>query len=153
VVEVGSKVTQWKKGDKVVTLFNQRHHYDPITPDAATSGLGGVIDGTLSQYNVFNEYGLVRAPSNLNLVEASTLSCAAVTSWNALYGLRPLKPGETVLVQGTGGVSVFALQVRRKKTISFFLSFLFFTDFDISSPRPPVLPSLPPLRTTRKARP
>jgi NADPH:quinone reductase-like Zn-dependent oxidoreductase len=52
----------------------------------------------------------VRAPNNLSLVEASTLTCAGLTSWNALYGLKPVKAGDTVLVQGTGGVSLFALQ-------------------------------------------
>jgi NADPH:quinone reductase-like Zn-dependent oxidoreductase len=70
-----------------------------------------VIDGTLREYGVFNEQGLVKAPRNLDAREASTLSCAALTSWNALYGLKPLKPGQVVLVQGTGGVSMFGLQV------------------------------------------
>ncbi|OJJ89281.1 zinc-dependent alcohol dehydrogenase family protein [Aspergillus glaucus CBS 516.65] len=110
VVEVGPKVAQFKQGDKVATLFNQGHQYGPIDIPAAQTGLGGVIDGTLRQYGVFNENGLVKTPKNLNYLESSTLSCAALTSWNALYGLKPLKPGETVLVQGTGGVSMFALQ-------------------------------------------
>ncbi|KAL3465567.1 hypothetical protein BJX64DRAFT_275151 [Aspergillus heterothallicus] len=110
VVEVGSKVNQFKKGDKVVTLFNQLHQYGAVDAAASKSGLGGVIDGTLRQYGVFNENGVVRAPSNLNFLESSTLTCAGLTSWNALYGLKPLLPGQTVLVQGTGGVSIFALQ-------------------------------------------
>lgn len=112
MVEVGSRVTKWEKGDRVITLFNQGHQYGPVDPATAATGLGGTIDGTLRQYAVFNENGVVRSPSNLNYVEASTLTGAAVTSWNALYGLRPLKAGETVLVQGTGGVSIVALQVR-----------------------------------------
>jgi NADPH:quinone reductase-like Zn-dependent oxidoreductase len=111
VVSVGSKVTKWKKGDKVVTLFNQGHQYGAVDIAACQTGLGGVIDGSLRQYGVFNEMGLVRQPENLNFVEAGTLSCAALTSWNALYGLKQVKPGDTVLVQGTGGVSIFALQV------------------------------------------
>lgn len=111
IVEVGSKVSQFKQGDKVATLFNQGHQYGPMNPQAAASGLGGVIDGALRQYGVLNENGVVHAPKNLNHLEASTLPCAALTSWNALYGLKPLKPGDTVLVQGTGGVSMFALQV------------------------------------------
>ncbi|KAL2815606.1 zinc-containing alcohol dehydrogenase [Aspergillus cavernicola] len=110
ILQVGSKVTQFKKGDKVVTLFNQAHQYGPIDAAAANSGVGGVVDGTLRQYGVFNENGVVRAPSNLNHLESSTLTCAGLTSWNALYGLKPLLPGQTVLVQGTGGVSIFALQ-------------------------------------------
>ncbi|KAK3485176.1 uncharacterized protein B0T23DRAFT_432779 [Neurospora hispaniola] len=110
VVAVGSKVTKWKKGDKVTTLFNQWHQFGDIDVRAASSGLGGVFDGTLRQYGVFHEDGVVRTPSNLNDVEAATLVCAGVTSWNALYGLKALKPGQWVLTQGTGGVSLFALQ-------------------------------------------
>lgn len=111
VVEAGSKVKHFKKGDKVVTLFNQLHQYGAVDNLSAKSGLGGVMDGTLRQYGVFNENGVVKAPRNLNFLESSSLTCAALTSWNALYGLKPLKPGEIVLVQGTGGVSMFALQV------------------------------------------
>ncbi|PVI03516.1 alcohol dehydrogenase [Periconia macrospinosa] len=112
VESVGSRVTRFKTGDKVVTLFNQGHLAGPIDGAAIQTGLGGVIDGTLAEYGVFNENGLVAAPSNLDMIEASTLSCAALTAWNALYGLesRALKPGQTVLTQGTGGVSTFAVQ-------------------------------------------
>ncbi|KAI0438641.1 hypothetical protein F4803DRAFT_565113 [Xylaria telfairii] len=110
VVDVGSKVTKWKKGDRVVTLFNQGHQYGPMSIEAAGTGVGGVVDGTLRQYGVFSENGVVRAPKNLSYVEAATLTCAGLTSWNALYGLKAIKPGDTVLVQGTGGVSLFALQ-------------------------------------------
>jgi NADPH:quinone reductase-like Zn-dependent oxidoreductase len=74
------------------------------------TGLGGVIDGTLRQYGTFNEDGLVDMPPSLNWLEASTLSCAALTAWNGLYGLKPLRPGDMVLTQGTGGVSIFAVQ-------------------------------------------
>lgn len=111
VVEVGPKVTLFKKGDKVVTLFNQGHQYGDIDERASKTGLGGVLDGTLRQYGTFNEQGLVHAPKNLSDAESASLSCAALTAWNALYGLKPLKPGQTVLVQGSGGVSMFGLQV------------------------------------------
>lgn len=111
VVEVGPKVVEFKKGDQVATLFNQGHQYGAIDFPAAQTGLGGAIDGTLREYAVFNQSGLVKAAKNLNAIENSTLTCAALTSWNALYGLKALKPGEVVLVQGTGGVSIFALQV------------------------------------------
>lgn len=114
VTEVGSKVTEFQKGDKVATLFNQGHQYGDIDSPATKTGLGGMIDGTLREYGVFNELGLVKAPANLNAIENSTLTCAALTSWNALYGLKPLKPGQVVLVQGTGGVSMFGLQVCQK---------------------------------------
>ncbi|PSR92362.1 hypothetical protein BD289DRAFT_364697 [Coniella lustricola] len=110
VVEIGSRVTRFKPGDKVVTLFNQAHHFGPVNPAAAASGLGGMLDGTLRQYGTFNETGLAHAPTNLRAEEAATLTCAGLTAWNALYGLKPLLPGQWVLVQGTGGVSLFGLQ-------------------------------------------
>ena len=72
-----------------------------------------MVHGTLRQYGAYDESGLVAQPETLNFQQGSTLSCAAVTAWNALYGLesKALKPGDTVLTQGTGGVSIFALQV------------------------------------------
>ncbi|TVY23611.1 Zinc-type alcohol dehydrogenase-like protein [Lachnellula hyalina] len=110
VISVGSKVTRFKPGAKVVTLFNQGHLGGSLNPQTYATGLGGVIDGTLRQYGTFNENGLVDMPPSLNWHEASTLSCAALTAWNGLYGLKPVKPGDVVLTQGTGGVSIFALQ-------------------------------------------
>lgn len=112
VESVGKHVTRFKPGDRVVTLFNQGHLAGSLDQKSLSTGLGGVIDGTIREYGVFDEAGLVAAPSNLNFLEASTLSCAALTAWNALYGLesRALKPGQWVLTQGTGGVSIFALQ-------------------------------------------
>lgn len=113
VVDVGAKVTEFKKGDQVVTLFNQGHQYGEIDIPATQTGLGGVLDGALREYGVFNERGLVKAAKNLSALENSTLTCAALTSWNALYGLKTLRPGQIVLVQGTGGVSMFGLQVSK----------------------------------------
>lgn len=115
VVEaVGSKVSRFKPGDKVITLFNQGHLGGYIDDQILATGVGGSVDGTFRQYGAFNEHGLVAMPSTLNFQQASTLPCAALTAWNALYGLdgRALKAGDTVLTQGTGGVSIFALQVR-----------------------------------------
>ncbi|KAI9799804.1 MAG: hypothetical protein M1825_004364 [Sarcosagium campestre] len=110
VEAVGSKVTRFKIGDKVLTLFNQGHQAGSLTPATRATGLGGTVDGTFAQYGIFNENGLVSIPPSLNWLEGSTLTCAGLTAWNALYGLRSLLPGQTVLVQGTGGVSIFALQ-------------------------------------------
>lgn len=110
VIAVGSKVTRVSKGDKVVTLFNQGHLAGSLDLQSAATGVGGMVDGTLARHGVFNENGLVLMPSTLSYQEASTLPCAALTAWNALYGLRPLVPGEYVLTQGTGGVSIFAVQ-------------------------------------------
>ncbi|KAM0207313.1 hypothetical protein ACHAPA_011769 [Fusarium lateritium] len=110
VVAVGSKVTRFGVGAKVVTLFMQTYTSGLLTPQALGSGLGGSIDGTMRQYGVFNENGLVHMPKNLNYLEAGTISCSALTAWNALYGLKAVLPGDWVLTQGTGGVSISGLQ-------------------------------------------
>ena len=106
-------MTRLKAGDKVLTLFNQAHLAGPIDFAIVGTGLGGALDGTLRQYGAFEEQSLVHMPSTLDFQEGSTLPCAALTAWNGLYGLesKALKPGETVLTQGTGGVSISALQV------------------------------------------
>ena len=135
---VGSRVTRFKTGDKVVTLFNQGHLAGPANREVAGTGLGGAVDGTLRQYGAFSEQGLVAMPESLDFTQASTLSCAALTAWNALYGLesRGLKPGDTVLTQGTGGVSTFALQVNQPWPSSFGACMLMLV---FSSPKLPVL--------------
>lgn len=114
VVAVGSRVTRFQPGDKVVTLFHQSHISGMLDKHIITTALGGAIDGTLRQYGAFDQEGLVHVPKNLDWLEAATLSCAALTAWNSLYGNegRALKQGDWVLTQGTGGVSIFALQVR-----------------------------------------
>ncbi len=84
----------------------------PPTPAKVRGALGGDIDGMLAEYVVLNETGLVAIPDHLSFQEAATLPCAAVTAWNALTA-ADLKPGATVLIQGTGGVSIFALQFAR----------------------------------------
>lgn len=87
---VGSKVTRFQKGSKVVTLFMQAHYGGPLTPMALGTGLGGSIDGTFRQYGVFNENELVDMPKNLSYLESGTRSCSALTAWNALYGLKAM---------------------------------------------------------------
>lgn len=117
VEAVGEKVTRFKVGDKVVTLFNQGHIAGSLDAHSVATGLGGAIDGCLREYGTFDEQGLVHMPSNLDFLGASTLTCAGVTAWNALYGLKSvaLKQGDTVLTQGTGGVSIFAVQVKTNR--------------------------------------
>lgn len=112
-------MTRFQKGDKVLTLFNQGHLAGSLTPAINDTGVGGVIDGALRQYGAYDEQGLVAMPESLNFQQGSTLSCAALTAWNGLYGLesRALKPGDVVLTQGTGGVSMFALQVCLHPTV------------------------------------
>lgn len=79
----------------------------------AAEGVGQTVDGTLRQYGVFHESTIVHMPSNLSFVEAATLTCSGLTAWNALFGLESKAPrkGDVVVVQGTGGVSIAALQV------------------------------------------
>jgi NADPH:quinone reductase-like Zn-dependent oxidoreductase len=110
VVAIGSKVTRFQPGAKVVTLFNQQHLGGSLDRRTVASGVGCVVDGTIRQYGTFNENGLVEMPASLNWQEGATLSCAGVTAWNALYGTKPVAPGDVVLTQGTGGVSIFAVQ-------------------------------------------
>lgn len=104
-------MTRFKVGDRVATLFNQGHLAGDLDFQSIHTGLGGSVDGTFREYGVFSQQGLVSVPSNLNWLEASTLSCAALTAWNALYGLKQLVAGDYVLTEGTGGVSIFAVQV------------------------------------------
>ena len=112
IVAVGPGVKRFKAGDDVVSLFNQGYIAGALTPPLLAAGTGGAVDGVLRQFAVWSEENLVASPQNLDLKEASTLSCAALTAWNALYGIegRQLRNGQTVLTQGTGGVSIFALQ-------------------------------------------
>ena len=112
VLEVGHEVKDFRVGDKVCNTFFQRYDSGLMTPEARTTSLGSTNDGVLRRYGVFPAAGLVHAPKTLTAVESSTLPCAALTAWNALFGLegRKVKAGECVLTQGTGGVSIFAIQ-------------------------------------------
>lgn len=112
VVAVGEGVTTWKPGDRVAAIFMQNWLDGPPTAAKSRYALGGDIDGMLAEYIVLKETGLVAIPEHLSFQEAATLPCAAVTAWNAL-SVGNLKPGNTVLIQGTGGVSIFALQLAR----------------------------------------
>ncbi|KAJ7741609.1 alcohol dehydrogenase superfamily protein [Mycena olivaceomarginata] len=111
VIAVGEDVKDWKAGDRVWANFFLEKLNDEQTPETDGSALGGPVDGVLTEYRTFPAHSLVAIPPHLSYEEASTLPCAALTAYNALYcGYAPLKAGETVLVQGTGGVSIFALQ-------------------------------------------
>ncbi|HVC46914.1 MAG TPA: NAD(P)-dependent alcohol dehydrogenase [Terracidiphilus sp.] len=115
VVEaVGEGVTEWKPGDRVAGIFMQNWLDGPPTPAKVKGALGGDIDGMLAESVVLRASGLVAVPEHLNFLEASTLPCAAVTAWNALK-VGGVRAGSTVLVQGTGGVSIFAIQFARLK--------------------------------------
>lgn len=113
VVDAGSEVTRFKPGQRVVASFFQSWLAGPPHPSYFRSALGGAIDGVLAEYVALSEEGLVRIPDYMSFEEAATLPCAAVTSWNALVSMGQLTAGDTVLVLGTGGVSIFALQIAR----------------------------------------
>jgi NADPH:quinone reductase-like Zn-dependent oxidoreductase len=111
VVEaVGAGVTRVKVGERVTSLFLQDWQSGELTDALAKSALGGAIDGVLSEASVLSESGVVPIPEHLNFEEAATLPCAALTAWHALVTSGSVKAGDVVLVQGTGGVSLFALQ-------------------------------------------
>ena len=113
VADIGPEVTRVKPGDRVAGIFMQSWIGGDIEPDHAASSLGGAIHGVLAEYVLFDQQGLVHLPSHLSFEEGATLPCAGVTAWNALYAGRPLIAGQSVLVLGTGGVSIFALQFAR----------------------------------------
>ena len=113
VESAGPDVTRVKPGDRVAGLFMQAWLGGDMEQYHVDSSRGGSIDGVLAEYVVFEQDGVVPIPSHLSFEEAATLPCAGVTAWNALYAGRPLRTGETVLVLGTGGVSIFALQFAR----------------------------------------
>lgn len=112
VIATGPQVTRWKPGDRVAGIFMQNWLDGPPTPAKIRGALGGDIDGMLTEFAVLHESGLVRTPEHLSYAEAATLPCAAVTAWNALANAK-LMPGATILIQGTGGVSLFALQLAK----------------------------------------
>jgi NADPH:quinone reductase-like Zn-dependent oxidoreductase len=110
VVAVGDGVRRLHVGDRVLTCFFQGWLAGPPTPEKMATSLGGPLDGTLRELACFHEDGLCRVPDRLSLADAASLPCAAVTAWNALAVLDRVGPADTVLVQGTGGVALFALQ-------------------------------------------
>ena len=110
VVAVGEGVTRVNIGDRVAGIFFQKWLAGELTAEKAESALGGAIEGMLAEYVVLHEDGVVRVPEHLTDEEAASLPCAAVTAWNALFTSGGLKAGDIVLIQGTGGVSIFALQ-------------------------------------------
>ncbi|MCK6429741.1 MAG: NAD(P)-dependent alcohol dehydrogenase, partial [Burkholderiaceae bacterium] len=110
VVEVGAGVTRVKAGDRVCPCFHQGWIAGEPDLERMTQTLGGPIDGAMADYMCLSEQGVVKAPAHLSDEEAATLPCAALTAWSALVTYENLRPGSRVLVQGTGGVALFALQ-------------------------------------------
>ena len=111
IVEVGSAVRQWKVGDRVAGCFFQSWQSGRFEMRHQKQDLGGTIDGMLADEVILDENGVITVPSFMTDHQASTLPCAALTAWYSLVVRGNLAYGSTVLVLGTGGVSVFALQV------------------------------------------
>lgn len=112
VVEaVGPGVDRVREGERVATMFCQGWIGGPPTRERLRNTLGGPLDGTLTEQMVLDQDGVSPVPEHLGPAEAATLPCAALTAWSALVAYGGVKAGDTVLVQGTGGVSLFALQI------------------------------------------
>jgi len=113
VAALGPGSTHWKLGDRVIGCLFPDWLGGPITEEKIKRQLGGSVDGCACEFRVFPEHGLVRTPEHLSDIEAATLPCAALTAWSAIASQGHIGPGDTVLTQGSGGVSLFALQFAR----------------------------------------
>jgi len=113
VIAVGSSITNLKTGDRVMGNFFQEWIHGPMAMAGLHSALGGSIDGTLADYFVLKAHAALPIPEQLSYEEAATLPCAAVTAWHALVSMGNLQAGDTVLLLGTGGVSIFGLQLAK----------------------------------------
>ena len=113
VLATGSAVTRFKPGDRVTASFFPNWTEGPPIYANQSSALGGSVDGTLTTHQLFPEHALLQIPDGLTYAEAATLPCAAVTAWNALVSTANIGPQDTVLLLGTGGVSIFGLQIAK----------------------------------------
>ena len=113
IAGLGDGVKAWQKGDRVMGCLMPDWQGGEMSEEKGAASLGGSVDGCAVEYRVFPATGLVRAPEHLSDIEAATLPCAALTAWSALVSQGGIRPGDTVLTQGTGGVSLFALQFAR----------------------------------------
>jgi NADPH:quinone reductase-like Zn-dependent oxidoreductase len=113
VVATGPGTSRFARGDRVSPIFAQRWLSGRPVPERLRSTLGGPLDGTLSELMLLHEDGAVSVPEHLSDEEAAALPCAAVTAWSAVVIHGEVQAGDVVLVQGTGGVSIFALQFSR----------------------------------------
>jgi NADPH:quinone reductase-like Zn-dependent oxidoreductase len=113
VIAVGAGVTGFKTGDRVAGCFFQNWPDGRISAAAMASAMGGAIDGVLAEEVVLSEAGAVHIPAHMSFEEAATLPCAGLTAWNCLVEQASLKAGDTALFLGTGGVSIFGLQIAK----------------------------------------
>lgn len=113
IVAVGEGVRSFKAGDRVIGAFHPRWFGGEMPSTIASDAYGAESDGWLCELKAVSQEAVVRAPDGLSYEEACTLPCAGLTAWSALAGPAPIRAGHTVLVQGSGGVSIFALQLAR----------------------------------------
>ncbi len=113
IASVGAGVTEFKPGDRVVAPFFLDWLDGPITAVASASALGGAVDGMLTEYRVLPARALLAIPEAFSFQEAATFPCAAVTAWQALVSTAAIDEHDTVLLLGTGGVSIFGLQITK----------------------------------------
>ena len=113
VVAIGPGVSRVKTGDRVAGCFMQKWIGGAIDEVAMASAMGGAIDGMLAELAVLEEDGVVKLPAGLSFEEGATLPCAGLTAWHALVEIGNIKAGDIVQTQGSGGVSIFALQFAR----------------------------------------
>ena len=115
IVEIGTDVTKWKVGDRVMPIFAQRWFDGESSEEKRRTSLGAGAqwDGVLREYGSFSQESVVAIAEHLSYQEAATLPCSALTAWNALFVSGKVQPGETVVTLGTGGVSIFALQLAK----------------------------------------
>ncbi len=113
IVTVGSAVTRFHPGDRVMPNFFPDWQDGPPTHANQASALGGSVDGMLTTHQLLPEHSLAKLPESLSYEQAATLPCAGVTAWNALAATAAVGPQDTVLIQGTGGVSIFGLQIAK----------------------------------------
>ncbi|KAF9045163.1 chaperonin 10-like protein [Panaeolus papilionaceus] len=116
IIALGSSLSEnkkWNVSHRVCANFNPDHLYGDVTPEImnSKSAFDAMAQGVLTQFKVVPAHSLVRIPDHLSYEEASTLPCAALTAYNAFHGPVPIKAGDTLLVLGTTGVSIFALQL------------------------------------------
>jgi NADPH:quinone reductase-like Zn-dependent oxidoreductase len=113
VVAVGEGVTAFAPGDRVISVFHPRWFGGRPPAGVAMQTYGNGVDGWLAEYKVVSQEAVVSLPDGISFEEGATLPCAATTAWSALSGTTPVRAGSTVLTLGTGGVSIFAVQLAK----------------------------------------
>ncbi|POZ62959.1 zinc-dependent alcohol dehydrogenase family protein [Chromobacterium alticapitis] len=113
IIALGEGCRRFAVGDRVCNSFFPEWFGGPFPLEQAARQYGSNLDGWLCQYKTVSEEALVRVPDHLSYAEAAALPCAALTAWTALNGPNPIRAGDTVLTQGTGGVSLFAVQLAK----------------------------------------